>query len=600
MSTEENYVLKINTAMSNKPFFVKITDPKLTIDRIMTEAVSTLRNSGKPLESQQLDTLYKSHQMMGTNGIISKGAIFSELDHIVQKVGTQKVVMSEVNLVAAHSGGSDKYPKDFPVGYIKEEDSPFVKAMLKTSNQTLTENGAVTNKSTLSPLLDFFALGGALRTRSAEDKRKLFLEAFSENALLATKCLFYFRDIRGGQGERQTFRDIIKICPMLDPDPIMKNLHLIPEYGRWDDFFELKGTKYEDQMISLIKTQLSIDISSDRPSLLAKWMPSINTSSKKKRALAKWFTIKLLKNDKSYRKMLSILRAKIKVVEREMCSKKWDQIQYDHVPSQASKRYRKAFKKHDETRYTIYIQACLTGEKKIKAQTLYPYQLVEGYLNRRESKDDTIEALWKNLPNYCVNGESGIVVADTSSSMNGQPITVAVSLAIYFAERNKGPFQDVFISFSHEPKFHTLKGKSLWEKIQVLDREDWSQNTDLIAVFDLILETAKHCKVLQADMPTKLYIVSDMEFDAAADRSTNFDAIRQKYKDAGYVMPSLTFWNVDARHNQSPVTKDDKNVFLISGLSPSIFKSAMTSKAVNPVDLMLDVLNGDRYKAINI
>lgn len=514
---------------------------------------------------------------------------------------------------------------------IMERKNKLLEGLDSEANRTLTENLAETYVSTLDPVLDFFSRGGALRTREPQSIISLFSKAFAANKLLALRALFYFRDIRQGQGERKTFRVIWGYLAKNYPDIFVKNVKLVPEYGRWDDIFSGMGSnkKTREAVISLIKSQLATDMSSLKEkqpvSLLAKWLKSENAGT-----MANIYAKEMIKmldvTPRKYRKTLSALRKHIKIVESQMCANEWTKINYENVPSKASMIYGKAFRRHNEDGYQAYLDAVKKGEKKIQTKAIFPYELL------RKAKEDpsdleTLTIMWDNLPDYCVEGEeNSIVVCDTSGSMTGLPMDVSTSLAMYFAERNKGIWNNKFITFSKNPAFQTIVGSNLYEKYNNLNRADWDQNTDLIKVFKLILDTAIHYSVPEEDMLKKIYIVSDMEFDSAtkldpnnlnvkSDRyemswgrgsgrleqsSTNYQTIKQMYESAGYKIPMLVFWNVDSRHDQSPITISDNGVLLVSGCSPTIFKNLMNSKITNAVDMMLEVLNSERYEAISI
>lgn len=276
-----------------------------------------------------------------------------------------------------------------------------------------------------------------------------------------------------------------------------------------------------------------------------------------------------------------------------MSARLWKNINYSSVPSQASRIYRNAFKKHDEERYNEFIDKAEKGEVKINAKTLYPYQI---YDNVNSDYSKTLEALWNQLPDYTM-GKNALVVADTSGSMNGTPMSVSVSLALYFAERNKGQFKDYFISFSEQPKLNKVIGKTLVEKMRSIILGDVS-NTNLQAVFDLILNTAIQNNTPKEEMPETIYIISDMEFDSAVCGNTNYEAFKAKYEMFGYKKPNLVFWNVDSRNDNLPTQQDERGVALVSGLSPVIFKMAVENKT--PLEVMLDTINSDRYKVIKI
>ena len=486
----------------------------------------------------------------------------------------------------------------------------FVNAMRVESNYTLTENAALTNKSTLSHVLDWFGAGGALRTRSEADIVRLFSNAWAQNRLTALKILFYFRDVREGQGERRTFRTLLRWLAERYGDVAEKNIENVPFYGRWDDLYALVGTSLEAEAFKYVSAQLRKDVrdmgKGESISLLAKWLKSENTSSKESRRLGRKTREALGFTPKKYRKTLSKLRAYIDVLERKLCAGQWKDVDYEKVPSKASLVYRKAFGKHDHDRYDAYLKAVEKGEKKMNAGAVYPYEIVRAILATNEAQMiKGLDLQWKAMPNWMENnGHKGIVLADMSGSMfwsnNGLPAHVALSLAIYFAERNVGPFKDVFISFSAAPNFHSIHGNNLREKIDNMDKNDWSGNTDLQAAFNLILTTALKNKVPQKDMPEVLYIVSDMEFDGAcrSNTKTNFDVMKKKFELAGYQLPRVVWWNVDSRNDNFPIRVDDTGTALVSGCSPSILKSLLSAVSFDPMSIVYETVNAERYDRV--
>jgi len=467
-------------------------------------------------------------------------------------------------------------------------------------NFTLTENSALTHKSTLSNTLDFFGLGAAMRSRSDTDIVALFRKAFGEDRTVAVKTLFYIRDCRGGAGERRTFKILLKWLGENYPKIVLENLENIVFFGRYDDLYSLENTKTWNYVLEYIATEWNKGF--EKNSLIFKWLPSPNTSSKETCRLAKIVYKYLGLSEKEYRQTLSQKRKEIGIVEQKMCANDWTEIDYETVPSKASLNYKDAFAKRDGSRYAQYIEDVKSGKKTIKASVLYPYEIVEKLLGYG-STSETLDVLWDALPDYMDgNAHNGIVVADVSGSMSGRPMAVSISLAMYFAERNNGQFKNKFITFSAKPELQSVVGNNIREKVQNLSRANWDMNTDLQAVFDLILRTAVRHNVPEKDMPQALYIVSDMEFDAccANNSKTNFKTIRDKYEAAGYKAPSLVFWNVDARNNQTPITKNDTGTCLVSGCSPSILKTLLSGKVISPVDVMLETINSERYDRVKI
>lgn len=471
-------------------------------------------------------------------------------------------------------------------------------------SMTFTENGALTHATSGSALLDLFAMGGALRNRSDKEVDSLFRKAFKEDALNATKVAFYLRDIRGGQGERKTFRTILSTLASSNPEVVRKNLEHIVEYGRWDDLLVLLNSELEIVVLDFMKNKFFEDKALCNEgksfSLLAKWLPSENASSQTTKAYAKKIRKYFGMSSKEYRKSLSVMRKALDIVERKASSGKWEDINYSIVPSKAALMYRGAFYKHDATRYANFVNAVKEGVAKINTATIYPYEIVSKILYNR-ARDEALMALWDNLPNYAGDDKNALVVADVSGSMTGLPMAMSISLAIYFAERNKGIFKNCFMTFSTRPAIVELKGKNLVEKIHNVSKAHWSMSTNLQATFDVILNAAVKGAISESDMPSTLYIISDMEFDACVEngKKTNFDAIKEKYDAAGYHMPTLVFWNVNSRNNNLPVRYNENGVALVSGNSPSVFKMSVTGN-LDPYAFMMNTIGSERYNRIAV
>lgn len=484
------------------------------------------------------------------------------------------------------------------------------------SEMSQTANGARTHKATGSAVLDLFSRLPSMRSASEGDLTFLFDKAFAEDPLLAMKTLFYTRDVRKGQGERRVFRSLWEhLMECGDKrDAALKNMSNVPVFGRWDDLF----VDLSEDTLAYIKANLTLDsMDGEKPSfmnLLYKWLPSENTSSKETRAKAKTIREYLKLTPRAYRKMLTDGRKKALIVESLMSAGKWEDINYSHIPSQASRIYRKAFGKHDTDRYGEFIKKALAGEVKINAAVTYPYEIVREYFSKGgayggvSDLDGTLEAIWKQLPDYVAGDHNAIVVADTSGSMHSPeclPISVCISLAIYFAERNRSKvFGGKFITFSVQPELQSVAGSNLLAKISNLSRAHWDGNTDLIAVFKLILDAAVKHGLSQDDLPKKIFIISDMQFDcvSGSNKRTNYEKIMKMYSDAGYTAPTLVFWNVGSASSTqtSPVTMNENGVYLVAGCSPTIFKNALNTKATTPYEMMLETLNDERYASISV
>ena len=496
--------------------------------------------------------------------------------------------------------------------------SELLRGLKENTNKTYTTNGAITYKSTMSKVYDLFAQGAAMRGSYEDDCIRMFAQAYDENPTLALKCLFYLRDIRGGQGERRFFRLCITWLAVWHPEEMVHLIPLVAEYGRYDDLFELFSTQVESEMMGYIK--YVIDKNEDH--LVYKWMPSINASSKTTKARGRKFAYEFGMTEREYRKMLSEGRKACHLVETLMSQNKWDQIAFDKLPSRAGILYSKAFARREETkeRYATFMSR---KDTKVNAGTLYPYDVVKkardvmssgGYYSRPRIALDNVDRLaankyWDNLTDY-FNGATlnALCVCDTSGSMtsgygtNIAPIDVAIAISLYTAERAKGPFQNHFISFSSRPQLIETTGVDFCDKVYNIYRQNLCENTNIEATFDLILNTAIRNRLSQDDLPESLIVISDMQFDYARDyyrhsTDTLMENIEHKWNAHGYKMPHLIYWNVNASsgHGNIPM-KDKDGVTYVSGASPSIFTSILTGKT--GIDLMLEALNAPRYEAI--
>lgn len=488
------------------------------------------------------------------------------------------------------------------------------------TNYTVTENGAIAHKTTRSDLLDMFAMGAAMRNRTDADVMLMFRKAFEENPVYALKCLFYIRDVRGGQGERRFFRvvirDMAKQANMLPH--IRRNMENIAEYGRWDDLYAFVGTPLEVDAFALIKKQLALDVQCKTPSLLAKWLKSENASSKETTRLGNITRRHLNMTHKEYRKVLAVLRTRINIVEKLMSENRWEEIEFDKIPSKAGLIYKNAFARRDIIK-AKYEKFAKDENTKVNAGTLYPYEVVEKvhshYYRMTETDRAMLNKYWANLTDY-FNGANfnALAMVDTSGSMMGTPMNVAVSLGLYCAERAGGPFANHYISFSSRPQLIECEGVDFVDKTQRIMRSNLCENTNIEAAFDLLLDTALANNVHQKDMPQNIIVISDMEFDEATgdtmgwyrgarntsqmnsrNAETLLEGIAKKWNEEGYEMPHLIFWNVDARQANIPMIGNGR-ISYVSGFSPSIFQTIMTGKT--GYDLMMECLNGERYDAI--
>lgn len=487
------------------------------------------------------------------------------------------------------------------------------------ANKTLTENGAVTYVSTGSQCLDLFASIGALRKADEEEILRRFIRAYAESPDLAMKILFFARDVRGGLGERRVFRVIMNWLAVHEAESVKKNLEYVAQFGRFDDLLVLFDTKCEASMLEYIEKQLDADRKAmqagEEVSLIAKWLPSVNTSNKDAVLKGKRIAKALGLNDAAYRKMLTELRGYIRILENNLREKDYS-FDYGKQPSRALFKYRKAFMRNDEKRYSEFLGKVTSGEAKLHADNVAPYELVAPFIGQMwygsnksfmrsvsEGEKAALNATWNSLPDFG-GDEDAIVVVDTSGSMycweHPTPASVALSLGLYFAERNKGLFKNHFIEFSDRPQLIEIKGETFADRLRYLASFNEVANTNLEAVFDLILNAAVKNRVPQEELPAKLIIVSDMEFDYCVEDSgkSNFEHAKEKFARHGYNLPDVVFWNVASRNRQQPVKMNEQGAVLVSGVTPRLFSMIAGGKA-SPYAFMMEVLENERYAKIS-
>ena len=486
----------------------------------------------------------------------------------------------------------------------------FVNAMKGESAWGKTWNGADALTTTLNKVLDMFGRAGAVRNLSVADKKLMFKEAFEEDATLALRCLFYVRDIRGGYGERDTFTDMLQWLADEHPDVVEKNLWAVLEYGRAKDLYCLVRTKAEKAMWAFMKSQFELDRANMAEgksiSLLAKWIATPDAKSEKTATLGKKTAKELgysFKTMRDYKRILRDMRKYLDIPEAKMCAGKWEEIEYSHVASQCMIKHRRAFSRHDEDRYDAYLEAVKSGKANMNTGTMNPVDIL---YNVRTNYTADLDIMWSKLTDYCKG--NALVMCDTSGSMTwsvrsgAQPIDVAISLSMYFAERNKGPLTNMFMTFESNPHLVDIRGINLLEKYRNIMNAPWGGSTDLEAAFNHLLEICKRSNVSAEDMPEALIIVSDMQINCVrgmdGDRCTFYDAMAKRFEDAGYKMPQIVFWNVNAENATFHASADVHGATLVSGYSPAIFKTVMESIGSSPVELMLKVLNSPRYAEI--
>lgn len=459
-------------------------------------------------------------------------------------------------------------------------------------NMTTTTNGMPAYKVTKSLTDLFFGIGAARNNPGIVDQ---FIDVFKDSPLLALKCLFWVRDVRGGAGERKVFRDIMGALETHSPDIVVKNIHLVPEYGRFDDLLVFSTPAVREAAMKVFAEAIT-----SGNGLAAKWAPR-EKSAKKKDAFDLMRVLGM--SSKQYRKTIA---AMTKVVETNMCAKDWTGIEYDHVPSVASARYQAAFGRNDPTGYTKFKESLKSGTTKINASSIFPHDVIRG---GKSGDWDVADAQWKALPNY-MNDKKILPISDVSGSMccpaSGSVtcMDVSVALGLYCSEKNTGPFKDLIVTFSSTPTLERMTGR-LEDRVSQCSDMPWGGSTDFAATFDLILRHAINNNVPAKDMPEVLICFSDMQFDEADDSNSGFTAVKMaknKFNQYGYKTPLLVFWNLNGSYGNKPSSNQEDGVVLVSGFSPAIMKSVLACDFDNitPEAMVLSVLNSDRYAAVTI
>ena len=468
---------------------------------------------------------------------------------------------------------------------------------MKLINAIIDENTVTNTKggkyyqSSYNANLDFFA--GISRNNTSKQIKACFDAALQENDELALANLLYILDIRGGKGERRLFKKCFVSLCNTNKELALKILRHIPELGRYDYIVNGLHTLIDDEVVALIKSQLEKDIKSDNPSLLAKWLPSLRTHNTNN-AQAKYLAKRLELSEKEYRNILSTLRSKINIVEKNLTNKTLDNIDFNNVPCKAMLKYKKYFNKNMKEEYNNYLSSLVKGEAKVNTNGLFCYEIIKRVFEYNTGEDVLLDEMWKQQKDVLKGlNKNVLVVADTSGSMtwpNNIPISTSIGLAIYTAERNTGIFKNTFISFSSQPTLQIVREGSISKKVAGI--KTIVATTDIDKVFKLILQCCIKHNLSKEDLPSHLLIISDMEFDEGvySKGGTNFKGWKKAFEEQGYTLPTVIFWNVAAYTRGLPVTKNDNDVVMVSGLSTNILENIFNLDNYNPVDCMLSTL----------
>ncbi len=502
----------------------------------------------------------------------------------------------------------------------------FQNAMLNEQNYTTTANGALTHISTMDNLVDLFYK----TTRNADFRNieTIMNKAVAESDILVAKMIAYIRDIRGGKGERELGKKMLVHMAIMRPDIVSKNIkHYVHEYGRWDDGLYLMEHPHLEQIyLNAVKEQLNEDINELQEkgekaniSLCAKWVPTEGKADDKKYKFTKKLCRFMGINQAHLRTVfIAPLRRHLNLIETKLMQKDYENIDYEKVPSKCmhlhgkninKKRTMNAFPRNDGTRFTEYLEKLKEGKAKVNAKTLYPHEIMEHYFDGRSLKTQTEDILtegqWKVMEEKMRSlGKIGktMCLCDVSGSMSGIPMQISISLGILISSCCEvEAFKDFILTFSSVPEFHKIVGNNLVEKIGSLSRAKWEMSTDFFLAFKKILDTAVKHSLKPEDMPERLIVISDMQFNCANNnKTTNFKAIDELYQKAGYKRPQLIFWNVNGNTNETPVLANTADTGLISGYSPELLKAVLNGDSFTPKDLMLKAILDSRYDLITL
>ena len=427
-------------------------------------------------------------------------------------------------------------------------------------NYTTTTNGAVTNSTSGKQCLDLFQRIGNLRYSDRLHILESFETAYQEDKELATQVLFWARAARIGSGERKTFHTILREIGETSPDFISDNAKLIADLGYWKDLIEYF---HIPKVISVFAQAIR-----EKDRLACKWAP-------RKCAVLR---DELGFTNREYRKWL---KRYSETVEQVMSEKEWSEVNYSSVPGSAMRKYSRAFTKQDSKRFDEWKEDKTT---KASVSATYPHEVLKC--------DDAALAdkLWDNLPDFLEESDENILpMIDTSGSMFGEPLAIAISLGMYLAERSKGEFNDMFLTFDESPQLVKIEGDNVQDRLSNISQAEWGMNTDFEKAYMHILNVAKKHNVVPDSMPSMLLVLSDMQFDDSQRDMPHFNHMKEEYEKAGYKLPKIVFWNLNS-HYGTPAKCSDDSVAMVSGYSPSIMKAVLNAEEFNPLSIMMEAL----------
>jgi hypothetical protein len=488
-----------------------------------------------------------------------------------------------------------------------------------------TDNNADALETTNNIFLDLFT--NIVRDYDYNELDKLLQKCIDKDPYRTIAIIFNARDRKDGKKEKKISNDAYLWLKFNNFEKTYQhNINkYIEKYGSWKDvlyFVESINKKriYDDRFeCDLFANQLIKDKENfnngESVSLCAKWCPGEKTHYQKRynlttkiiNVLLEKNNITTIKSNEYFRKeYLTPLRNKIDIVEKKMCYNEWRDIDYEKVPSIASKKYKNAFMKRDNERYLEYLRNVSKGIQKINVTGILPHELVNYYLqDETRELDLTIENQWKTiLDDMKKTGlfNKLIAVVDVSGSMfsasNGSiPAQVAIALGLLISNCCQGMYKNKVITFHSSPSFHEIKGNTLKDQVECIRNAEWGYNTNFELIADLIIKYGKEHNLTDFDMPEKLVVLSDMQFDEAVrsdyesdknDLELLYYTFSKKFRKNNYKVPKMIYWNLNADNSKSfPVNDKVKNTAIISGFSEQLLKIFMTYDEFSP-EIILD------------
>ncbi|MPL93831.1 hypothetical protein SDC9_39978 [bioreactor metagenome] len=442
------------------------------------------------------------------------------------------------------------------------------------------------------------------RNATEEEIIENFRRIFYSGTSYSIKLLFFIRDKVNGLGERRVFRVLLNYLGNEHPKYIENNLTLIPKYGRWDDLYSLFNTKVEDAVIDLFRNQIQIDINSNKPSTLGKWLKSENTSSKESRSFGNKTRRLLGYSPKEYRRLLSSLRRKIDIVETNISRREYSKINYENLTELNIKKYKKAFLKNDKADYEkfklenpkkTFIFKSLENIISIIRETLNNpgiNSIEDMYLKNLEYLiDKNIKDLNTFEDTLIINGIEGELIQNKNRYFD-----ILISTILLYNKLNLNSFKNYYMSFKNNPKFNKLTSTDYIGSIKSMSKNNINYNMDLNSALDLLLFTSIKKNLKPEAIPKSIMFIYNKSEDMSFN---NLKFISEKWINSGFEMPKIKLWNLKDLSSKFSISYKD-NVVIISGYNKYIWKYILESREIKNSNIIIDKFNNIQYNDLII